>query len=103
MSATVISSQKRPSIQVRLHNPSKHLAFQVYLRVFNQKDGRDILPVLWDDNYFELMPGDSTTVTATYDARQLQNIRPAVQLEGWNIMPQTKILSPAPSGDGRGQ
>ena len=103
MSATAATSGKRPSIQVRLHNPSKHLAFQVSLRAFNQKDGRDILPVLWDNNYFELMPGESTTVTATYDAGELQNIRPAVQVGGWNIIPQTKTLFPAPSGENRGQ
>jgi exo-1,4-beta-D-glucosaminidase len=103
MSATAASSGKRPSIQVRLHNPSKHLAFQVSLRAFNQKDGHDILPVLWDNNYFELMPGESTTITATYDAGELQNVRPAVQVGGWNIVPQTKTLFPGPSSENRGQ
>jgi exo-1,4-beta-D-glucosaminidase len=81
------------AIKVNLSNPSKNLAFQVVLRIFNKEDGHEILPVLWDDNYFELMPGESRTVTATYEARQLQNVQAGVGLGGWNVISQTAVLS----------
>ncbi|HEY6250698.1 MAG TPA: glycoside hydrolase family 2 protein [Candidatus Angelobacter sp.] len=87
MTAADISTDKGQAIQVRLRNPGKNLAFQVCLRVFNKKNGHDILPVLWDDNYFSLMPGESRTVIATYTANQLQSAEPVVELGGWNIVP----------------
>src|SRR5262249_6216527 len=80
-------------LTVKLSNPSKSLAFQVSLRAFNHKDGLEILPVLWDDNYFEIMPGESRTVTAVYEARQLRNVMPAVELGGWNVVRQTGLPS----------
>jgi len=62
----------------------------VSVRAFNKKDGNDILPVLWDDNYVALMPGESRMLTATYDGRQLQNRMPEVQVGGWNVVEQTR-------------
>ena len=93
MAAVNISTDKKQAIQVRLRNPSKSLAFQVYVRVFNKKDGHDILPVLWEDNYFTLLPGESRTAIATYKPKQLDQTIPAVQVGGWNIVQETKGLS----------
>ncbi len=93
--ATNLSSAQTPAIRVKVTNPSRNLAFQVCLRALNKKDGHDILPVLWEDNYFELMPGESRTVTATFDPGQLRNVQAAVEVSGWNVTPQTRDLSPS--------
>src|SRR4029077_5343566 len=93
VAAKTLESGNKPSIQVTLKNPTRNLAFQVSARVFNKKDGHDILPVLWDDNYFALLPGESRTVTATYDARQLQNVVPEVEVSGWNTVEQTRSVT----------
>jgi exo-1,4-beta-D-glucosaminidase len=82
-----------PAIRVNVSNPAKTLAFHVVLKVFNKAGGHEILPVLWDDNYFALLPGESRTVTAVYEARQLQDVQAAVELSGWNITRQTAAVS----------
>jgi exo-1,4-beta-D-glucosaminidase len=51
------------TVQVRLHNPSKTLAFQVSVSAVGP-DGENIVPTLWSDNYIELMPGESVTLSA---------------------------------------
>src|SRR5262249_8696345 len=81
------------AIRVTVNNPSPNLAFHVVLKVLNKADGHEILPVLWDDNYFELLPGESKMVTAVYEARQLQNVQTAVELGGWNVIRQTVALT----------
>ncbi|HEY4678695.1 MAG TPA: glycoside hydrolase family 2 protein, partial [Candidatus Angelobacter sp.] len=96
MAAKKIAAGNKQTIQVTLKNPTQHLAFQVSVRAFNKKDGHDILPVLWDDNYFALMPGESRTVIASYDAQQLYNVEPIVEVSGWNIVEQTQALTTAP-------
>ncbi len=76
--------------RVTLENPSPNLAFGVHLMVKtvrrDEEDVRaeaEILPVLWEDNYFALMPGEKRTVAATYGAPGAKP--PAVQVEGWNV------------------
>ena len=70
---------------VTLENTSKSLAFFVRLKVDKGKGGEEILPVLWQDNYFSLLPGEQREVTATYRAHELGTARPAVEVSGWNV------------------
>ncbi len=71
--------------RVKLQNPSKNLAFFVRLKVDNEKSGDEILPVLWQDNYISLMPGEKREITATYRASDLGNGKPRVEVGGWNV------------------
>ena len=68
-------------IAIHLHNPSKALAFQVSLAA-TRVDGENIVPTLWSDNYIELMPGESVTVTATLPARAPEKYD--VVVSAWN-------------------
>jgi exo-1,4-beta-D-glucosaminidase len=70
---------------VILRNPSKNLAFFVRLKVDKGKGGEEILPVLWEDNYFSLMPGEIREITATYHANDLGSVNPVVEIRGWNV------------------
>lgn len=70
---------------VHLQNPSKNLAFFVRLKVCRGKGGEEILPVLWQDNYISLLPGETRQVTATYRATELGSSKPAVEVSGWNV------------------
>jgi exo-1,4-beta-D-glucosaminidase len=70
---------------VTLVNSSKSLAFFVRLKVDKGKGGEEILPVLWQDNYFSLLPGERREVTATYRAHELGTALPAVEVSGWNV------------------
>jgi exo-1,4-beta-D-glucosaminidase len=73
-------------------NPSSALAFFVHLKV--SRSGAEILPVLWEDNYFELLPGEKRTLTATYDAAELSTGQPEVEADGWNVARATANASP---------
>ena len=74
--------------ELRLHldNASAVLAFQISAAARTPSGGL-IAPVFWSDNWIELLPGESRTLTAT-----LPETAPAdfiVQIEGWNIAPET--------------
>jgi exo-1,4-beta-D-glucosaminidase len=68
---------------VTLENPSKTLAFFVRLKV--NKGAGEILPILWQDNYVSLLPGEKREVTATYHASELGTAKPVVEVSGWNV------------------
>ena len=70
---------------VTLVNASKSLAFFVRLKVDKGAKGDEILPVVWEDNYISLMPGEKREVTATYRASELGTAKPAVEVSGWNV------------------
>jgi exo-1,4-beta-D-glucosaminidase len=82
------------STTVTLHNPTSSLAFAVRLKVDQRSNHRvsreaqlddEILPVLWEDNYFALLPGETRQVTASYRARNKNKLPPTVEVEGWNV------------------
>jgi exo-1,4-beta-D-glucosaminidase len=52
-------------LHVTVDNPTTHLAFFVHL-VVKEKDGQDVKPIYWDDNYVTLMPGEKRELTAAY-------------------------------------
>jgi exo-1,4-beta-D-glucosaminidase len=70
---------------VTLENPSKNLAFFVRLKVDKGKGGAEILPVLWEDNYVSLLPGEKRELTATYRATELATAAPVVEVSGFNV------------------
>jgi exo-1,4-beta-D-glucosaminidase len=68
--------------RVTVENLSRNLAFAVHLKV---KTGEsEILPVLWEDNYFPLMPGERRTVAAVYGAAEAGKTPPVVEVGWWN-------------------
>jgi len=84
VSASAHRQTKNGVVSVRIHNPSKNLAFQIHLSVVDEKSGNEILPVLWEDNYISLMPGESREIAVRYD----QAIHPGrlkLEVDGWNI------------------
>jgi exo-1,4-beta-D-glucosaminidase len=93
-------SGAQSSTTVTLHNPSSTLAFAVRLKVNRTSDQRvsregerdsEILPVLWQDNYFSLLPGETREVTATYRLSENSHKPPVVEIEGWNVNRKTIV------------
>ena len=68
---------------VIVENPSKSVAFFVRLKL-SGKAG-EVLPVIWEDNYITLLPGEKREVGATYRAMRLQGAKPVVQASGLNV------------------
>ena len=86
------------STTVTVHNPTSTLALAVHLTVNKSSSGRvrregeadnEILPVLWQDNYFALLPGETRQVTATYQIGDKNNATPGVEIDGWNVNRKT--------------
>jgi exo-1,4-beta-D-glucosaminidase len=71
--------------RVTVENPSKSIAFFVRLKLNKGKGGEEILPVVWEDNYISLLPGEKREVTATYHATTLGSAKPEVEVSGWNV------------------
>ena len=84
-SGTVTRRGGEETAQVTLSNPSSSLAFFVRLQV--KQVGAEVLPVLWQDNYFSLMPGEKREIAATYKTKELAGPAPIIAVEGWNISP----------------
>jgi hypothetical protein len=38
--------------------------------------------VLWEDNYFSLLPGQTRTITAMYQTLKAKTV---VEVDGWNV------------------
>lgn len=79
---------------VTLHNPASTVAFAVRLKVnraYNHRVSREgemddeILPVLWQDNYLVLLPGETRKVTASFHIDDKSRAVPEVEIEGWNV------------------
>ncbi len=70
---------------VTLENPSTSLAFFVRLKVDKGAKGEEILPVVWEDNYISLLPGEKREINATYRAAELGAAKATVEVSGWNV------------------
>lgn len=87
LSASLNREGEEDVVRVKLSNPSPYLAFFVHLRITKGAGGDDVLPILWDDNYISLLPGETRQLAAKYRTEHLQGGHPAVEVEGWNIVP----------------
>jgi len=79
---------------VSISNPGRSLAFFVHLQIKQGSSGRDVLPVVWEDNYVSLLPGERREVTATYKVKDLENAAAVLVVEGWNSAPVKISLAP---------
>ena len=77
-------------LRLDLSNHSTALAFQVRAAL-RTSTGDLIAPVLWSDNWIELKPGESTTLTAQLP--DAGDSAPVVHVDGWNVAPITVNLT----------
>jgi exo-1,4-beta-D-glucosaminidase len=97
VAAFIEPGEQGSMVRVKLRNPSDGLAFQVALAVERSSDGEEILPVLWQDNYIELLPGESREIAAQFvDSKALRE-GAKLRVAGWNIQNAiVPIQRPAP-------
>ena len=86
--AEIVNTTRGREVRLHLDNDSAALAFQLHAAI-RKPDGGLIAPVIWSDNWIELVPGESATLTAQLptDADRA----PIIQVEGWNVAPRTII------------
>jgi exo-1,4-beta-D-glucosaminidase len=82
---------------ITLANADKtNVAFFVRAEIVGAKDGGEILPIIYSDNYVTLWPGETTTVTAKYSAENSSGQPVLVRVKGYNV-PEFSISSAAAS------
>jgi exo-1,4-beta-D-glucosaminidase len=70
-----------------LHNPSGHIAFFERATISAARDGNEILPIEYDDNYITIFPGEAAEIHAVLP----KGTKPGwVKLEGYNT-PATSV------------
>jgi exo-1,4-beta-D-glucosaminidase len=74
---------------IKIANPGPNLAFFIRLKIKKGQGAEEVLPILWSDNYFSLMPGEERDVTAIYPRKELRGDTVVVQATGWNVAEQS--------------
>ena len=70
--------------EVTLTNTGDVPALMLRLKVVDGATGDLVLPVIYEDNYFHLMPGESRTVKVSVREEDCTGT-PRIELEGFNI------------------
>ena len=66
--------------RVSIRNSSSRLAFFLRLMLKKGAGGEEVLPVLWEDNYITLMPGEQREIQATCRIKDLEGQKPVVEV-----------------------
>jgi exo-1,4-beta-D-glucosaminidase len=82
---SITNQNNEYEITVKLHNPGKGIAFFIELNLTGDKSGKSVVPVLWDDNYISLTPGESKVVKGRFSASALKGEMPVFRYKGWNL------------------
>ena len=72
---------------VSVANTGDGVAFMIHPRLTRGKDGDDVVPVFWSDNYFSLLPGEKKSVTVEFERSALAGATPELVVDGWNLEP----------------
>jgi len=86
-----VSSEGGDSVRhvIELTNTGKTVAFQVRVRATEKANGdaagKDILPAIYNDNYIQLAPGESRTITCTYAVEDATSDKATMEVTGWNL------------------
>jgi len=84
--AEIEKTARGREVRVELENPSEALAFQVSAAIRTSSGGL-IAPVIWSDNWIELVPGEKRVLTALLPESGAE--APTVQIASWNAGAQT--------------
>lgn len=79
-------------LTTHVENPSSFPAIMVGLKAVRAKSGDRILPVIYDDNYFTLMPKESRTVRTELNHEDTRGEDPRIAVGGFNIEAATRPL-----------
>ena len=84
---TLSDAGQETAARITVENTGSNLAFLVRLRLLKSKDGPEILPVFFDDNYISLLPGEKREITVHVRKTDLGPAKPVLALDGFNVAP----------------
>ena len=88
VSGVVQSDEEQSKVEITLHNPTAHIAFFERAEVTGEKDGLEILPIVYDDNYVTVFPGETVRIHGSFHRQDAKPARPWVRVEGENTSRQ---------------
>lgn len=88
--AEVTRGERGRTVRLHIENRGQMLAFQVRAAARTASGGL-VAPVFWSDNWIELAPGESETLTAVLPDEAPEDT--VIRVDGWNVAEQT--LHPA--------
>jgi len=92
--ASRTTSAGQETVNITLSNTSTtNIAFFVRPEITAGNGGNEVLPVTYSDNYVSLWPGESTTITGTYQTADLGGQAPYVRVRSYNV-PTSSIPVP---------
>ncbi|MGD9346373.1 MAG: glycoside hydrolase family 2 TIM barrel-domain containing protein [Candidatus Aminicenantes bacterium] len=71
--------------KIHFFNDSDSIAFFVNPSIRKGKEGPEILPSFWSDNYISLLPGETKDLIVEFEDEQLEGATPYLGVDGWNI------------------
>jgi len=74
--------------KIRLMNTSNDLAFFVNPSIRKEKEGEEVRPCFWSDNYFSILPGKTKELTVEFQKSELVGEEAYLKLHGWNVVQQ---------------
>jgi exo-1,4-beta-D-glucosaminidase len=88
VTATSKAEAGRNVTHVTVKNLGNNVAFMVHLRATRNTAGTDITPILWEDNYFSLLPGEQREVSGSYATTAVAGDKAILRVEGFNVAKQ---------------
>ena len=85
MTYSTVTAKDSTFHTVLITNTGNTVAFFVHLRALKNKDGDDILPVIFSDNYISLAPGERRIIKCTYATKDVNGMKPYFLTSAWNL------------------
>jgi hypothetical protein len=83
-SAHAATDGKTQVITAKVTNPVESVALAIRLKLVHGRDATRVLPAMYEDNYFSLLPHESRTISIRVGGADYLS-KPKLGVEGWNI------------------
>ncbi|HMH31927.1 MAG TPA: glycoside hydrolase family 2 protein, partial [Puia sp.] len=85
LSYSTTKTGDRSRNMITVTNTGKSVAFFLHLRALRKKGGEDILPVIFEDNYLLLAPGESRIIECSYLNKDAGVDASYISASAWNL------------------
>ncbi len=86
LSALAIMSGNAESVTIQLKNTDAHaLAFFIRIEVISGDEEQEILPIIYEDNFITLWPGEERIINASYKIADKGSEKTSVRIKGYNV------------------
>jgi exo-1,4-beta-D-glucosaminidase len=87
------SGSENEQATISLTNNSAELAFFVRAEVLRGQAGDEVAPVLYDDNYISIFPGEKASIKAVYRKSDMHGLQPWLRVGGINVPVKVTTLT----------